>query len=833
MSIFTSKLRAIAKNGAISSFALAIGLLATPAHAQSGKPLTTVPDETTAENPAQSQALDDIVVTARRVNENLQDVPVAITAFSGAQLEAKNITSIADIGSVTPGFSIAPSPRSGTAFALSIRGQVQNDVLATVEPSIGTYVDEVYWARAYGLYAGLVDVANVQVLKGPQGTLFGRNTSGGAMLIQTNDAVLDEFSGRGTLTYGRFNERTAEGIINVPIGDRVALRGVVKYSARDGWARQVVQFNSAGVRDNRLIPDGVIRETGKRYSDKEEIQGRLKATVKISDATTFLASGEWYSYDTNGPSRQTAYKIQDNIVGVTPINAYIDYFKTHPDATGVDGHNCDAAVSTTSGPTCTSSLVQKFDTYTKLRTETYVAKLVTETFFGQAKLIGGYRRVKSNALLELDGSSSLLHTTEADIDLKQYSVEAQITGKAFHDFLDFAGGATYFRETGLDRTYSFSNSGGNPTATVSRQNALIENDSFGFYAQFGAHLTDKLTVTGGVRYSLDDKKIRLGTALATDRNTGIPLACAIGNTVANDCLVPNQATFNAISWMASVDYKFSDDILAYIKASRGYRSGGHNLGAFSAAQYVPFGPEFVYEQEIGLKTEFFDRRVRVNLSAYHNLLEGAQRTAIRSFAGNTQTLVSNAASARNLGIEGDIQIRPARGLSLSASGSFNDSKYLDFSDAAGDRRSERFIFVPKYQFNLGAEYQTNLTSRISSRFNLDYSWIDSRATTECVASSTRLASMCYTTGPDINGRTIQQISADIVAATTLPAAGVLNGRITFGLADDAYTISIWGKNLLDDRSVVGSLYTPAPQRNYVSVQRREPVTYGVTASAKF
>lgn len=809
-----------------SSLAL-VACLAAPAMAQDdpGRP-------DVATKPA---SLEDIIVTARRVSENLQDVPVAVSAFTGTQLESKNVVQLADVAAFTPGFTTVPSPRNGTSLALSIRGQVQNDVVATIEPSVGTYVDDIYWARAYGLNAGLIDISSIQVLKGPQGTLFGRNTSGGALIVTTNDPDFDGISGRIAGTFGRFNDRSGEAVLNVPLGDVIAIRGAVKFTKRDGWAYEVAPYVN-GVRDNTNNPASVIMPTGRKFNDRKEFQARLKALVNISDATQLFLSGEWYQYDTDGPARQMSYKTQfvsptDNIIAVTPINKYIDYFKDHPNAVGADTHNCDGARTPQPAALCTASIVDSMNMHTLVSTQTFGAKLVTETSFGQAKLIGGYRRVYTDAFFDLDGTSQVMHSTQADIELRQYSIEGQLTGKALGDFLDFAVGTTYFRETGLDRTYSFSNSGGNPTATVSRQNANITNDSFGWYSQVSGHVTDQLTLTGGLRYSIDDKKIELGSAVVN--RDGAPLVCFVGGTLATNCVVNDSATFKALSWTASADYKVTDDVLVYAKASRGYRSGGHNLGALNAAQFVPFDPEFVYEQEIGFKGEFFDRRVRLNLSAYRNILKGAQRSALIVTPGTntTNTLVANAAKARNLGIEGDLQVVPFEGLTLQASGSLNKAKYLEFSDSSGDRRNERFLYVPKYQFSLSGQYATTFSNGMSAQFNVDYSWIDKMASVECVGSG---GTLCYDgTANDANGRTPAQINQDIINGTTIPSAGILNARITWGLDDDKYTLAFWGRNLTNNRSMTQALRVPAPFRNYVSVSRRDPVTYGVTASAKF
>ncbi|MET0372107.1 MAG: TonB-dependent receptor [Sphingobium sp.] len=788
---------------------------------------------------ASQDGLTDIIVTARRVAENLQNIPVSVTALSGAQLEAANVVRLDDVARLAPGFSAHPATRNATALTLTIRGQVQNETLATVEPSIGTYVDDVYWARAQGLNSSLLDVSNVQVLKGPQGTLFGRNTAGGALVLTTNDPSFDAVSAKISGTYGRFDERTGEAVINVPIGDVVALRGAIRLSKRDGWAYGVALYNAAGQQDNSLNPASTFQRTGKKYNDRDELQGRIKALINLGETTRMILSADWYDYQSQGTARQMIYKLQNNapasdaVAFVTPVNRYIDYFRTNPNAVGGGGIDCVGAVSTTTGPNCTSTLVPSNDTSTDVHTSTYSARLISDTSFGQAKLIAAYRNVNSFNMNDLDGTGILLHATESDNDLSQYSVEGQVTGQAFDDFLDFAAGLTYLREKGRERLYSFSNAGGNPTASVTRQWTEIDNHSYGVYGQASAHLTDKLTLTAGLRYSIDKKGIRLANAVV-DRNGvvfgGLPTSCFVGGTPANDCFVADRAKFKAASWTASLDYKATEDVLLFVKASRGYRSGGLNFGASSAAQFVPFKPEFVNEQEAGIKAQLFANRVRANLAIYHNTLSDAQRSALLVTNGVTTTLLSNAAKARNYGIEGDLMVRPFKGLTLNASASMNKGKYLQFADVSGDRTGERFVFTPKYQFNLGGEYAVELAPDILATLNLTYSWIDEQATASCALAR---GTPCYAGPPDANGRSAADINADIVRATTLPATGLLNARLGFDFGGGKYEVDLWGRNITNVRKFSDANYVPAPHRNYSSGGRTEPATYGVTLRASF
>lgn len=809
----------------------------------------------------------DIVVTARRVAERLQDVPIAITAYSGEQLAKKNITRISDVGAFAPGFTIQVGGSNATTIYIQQRGQVANEILATVEPSIGTYVDDLYWSRAYGLNSSMLDVSNVQVLKGPQGTLFGRNTIGGALIITPNDPKLGETGGMLRATYGRYNEAAADATINLPVTDRVAVRAAFHVRNRDGYSYGVRQYNVAtGLPDNNFLPagQGVIRPDGSKYDGVREIQGRLKTLFELSDATTVVLSGEWFNAH-NEPSRRLIYKINfndstpagDNLAGLTPVLAYQNYFRDHPNATGADVFNCNYAVTQVN---CQDT-IRPFDRLKDVtKTQTYVGKLISETAIGTAKIIGGYRKVKADTIFDLDGSPVVLHSTTLFQNLESYSAEAQLTGKVASS-LDYAVGATYFAESGVDGSYSFSSRpGGTRRNNATRNYADIDNKSYGLYAQASYHFLEDLTFTGGIRYSHDKKGIEIRSAnvnlagvpeglapasvsplLANPCNAAgnatPPTAAApnmrfdyvTGATAANDCAATRSDSFHAFSWTAGLDYKITPAAMLYAKISRGYRAGGQNLRAFNDYQFVPFKPETLTEIEIGMKSDWLDRRVTLNVSAYRSILEDAQRSTQQITGTISNTIIANAAKVRNMGVEADLNVRPVQGLTLTAAGSYNELKYLSYSDARGDLRNTRVQFVPKYTFLLAAAYEMPLGDDKSLTFNVDYRQVGKMAGDLCTVTG---AAACWSRGPSLD-QTQLQISQSVFDATTLPSTQSLGARITLGLDDDKYQLSLWGKNLLNDRAFTGANPILVPYRNYVGGIRREPLTYGATVEAKF
>jgi iron complex outermembrane receptor protein len=714
--------------------------------------------------------LEEIVVTARKVAENLQDVPVAVTAFSGAALAQQNAVRVSDIARSTPSLVIREGSSNPSAPSITLRGQVQTDTLATLDPSVGTYVDNFYWARAYGVNADLLDVRSVQVLKGPQGTLFGRNTTGGAILIETNDPNFNGVSGMISGTYGRFDERTGTAVLNLPvIEDVLALRGAFTYTKRDGYSRDI--------------------GTGRRYDEKNNWTGRLKALLQPTDTLRFVLSAERFDSKVNNSARRLQYVrggtggfLQAG--GAAGVNGFLD---------SIGDSKSDVAVD----------VLPLLD----LKTQTYSGTATLDTFFGAITFIGGYRNVKTTSQLDLDGSTFPIHTSTGDQDLDQYSGEVQITGKAFNDAVDFATGVTYFKEKGIDQSSSVTIPIVNPRTTLFRGD--IDNDAMGIYGQATWHITDRLGLTGGLRYSVEDKGLGIFNT-TVNRATGL-VACQIPSLTAPNCGLERQDEFNGWSYTVGLDYKVTDDVLVYIKSSKGFRSGGQNLRASGSASFIPFQPEIAYTQEAGLKGEFFDRRVRFNAAGYYSRVNDIQRSTLVAVApGVTATIVGNAGKIRIIGLEAELTAEPVPGFTIGASGALTRPKYLEYSDLSGDRRQERFEGVARHQFGVNAAL-THEFNFAQALLRVDYSWSD------------KIALQAYNTPADPDNSTI-------IDTTTDPAGGVLSARAALTFSQ-GLEVSVFGRNLANRRDRVSALYVPGLA--YTSGIYREPRTYGVTATYRF
>lgn len=800
----------------ISMAVLGAGLFSTAAIAQDD-----------AQQPAQSAGLEDIIVTARRVSENLQDVPVAVTAFSGEALQQQNARQISDVSRLTPSMTVRESPSNPSGVSITLRGQVQTDILATLDPSVGTYVDGVYWSRAYGLNQDLLDLRSVQVLKGPQGTLFGRNTTGGAMIFETNDPSFNGMSGMLSGTYGRYDERTLTGIINVPIvTDKLAMRVAVQRSLRDGWMKD--------------------RVTGDRYNDRDNWAGRAKLLYQATDNLSFLLSGEIFRQQANTAGRQLLYLVPSGLTppamspDVAALAAANGFPQSYP-AIGASGALQAGgnlrSYYTSLGPNETElshgnpANLRDFpdaspDLYVK--TQTYNGTINLDTFFGAIKFVGGYRKVKSVSRIDLDGAAAPIHTTTGDQALEQYSGELQITGKAMNDAIDFAAGAFVFKESGFDTSSSINLPSFNPRTTLF--SGELNNYSMGVYAQATYHFAEKFSFTGGLRYSVDDKGLTTRNQNFT-RTTGIYTCQVPTATLASGCALKVDDDFDGVSYLASFDYKPTEDILLYIKTSKGFRSGGQNLRANSVATAIPFRPEISYSHEGGLKSELFDRRLRLNLAGYLSDVKDIQRTTLVGLAdGTTQTLLTNAGKIRIWGGEAEALGEVFEGFQLGGSVSYTNAKYREYQEQpsrtnlTGSRLTERVEGVPEWTYTLSANYSRDLGA---GKFNIraDYSWTD------------KFALQPYTAfvgdpqGVTIDPNTGRTIAQEIIDATTQKKQGVLSARASISFMDDSLELAIFGRNLTNNRKIVQALYVGGI--GYVSGVPREPRTYGVTATYKF
>lgn len=624
--------------------AVALVLLSSTGLAASSARAQTAP----APGEAAVAKTDDIIVTARRRNESQQDVPIAITVLSGDSLARRSVLKFEDIKTQTPGLAIQDGGFSSLVPVIGIRGQIQKTSYLTGDNSVGVYLNEVILSRSQGLNASVYDLDSIQVLKGPQGTLFGRNTPGGAILYSTK-APTKDFGGYFRLMLGNYDLRSGEGAINIPIAEGLQARFAGQAIKRRGYVLNLA--------------------TGHYLRDE--------------DSTGWRAS---LHFD-RGIFRNDLVVDGNN---ATPRGDALKITFAYPNAAGARAL-----------PTLTLLAQQPFETASvsegknRARTLTVSERAqldVTDDI--SIKNIFGYRRVSSDIFLDLDGTPIVFQHTIESQRVDQYTDELQVLGKSFSDRLNWIVGGFYLLEEGTDAQQAI-------TATALRlSQGDVRNRSQAVYAQATYKLVATVSLTGGLRYTEDDR--RLTSMNFTNGVCRINVANT-GTAVIDPCLRTDKTSSSKLTYTVSLDWKLTPGTLLYATNRRGYRAGGFGLINTRPADFTPYKPETVTDYELGAKIDWRlgDVRGRLNAAAFYSDFKDIQRIVNTSVTQNGQafltSITANAASAKIKGFEIEAMVRPFRPLTLTAFVSHVAPKYDRFMGDDGiDRSAQAFSSTPHY-----------------------------------------------------------------------------------------------------------------------------------------
>jgi iron complex outermembrane receptor protein len=609
-------------------------------------------------------AADDIIVTARRREERLQDVPIAVTVASGEALQRLAIVKPDELTRIAPGLVVNPGVYGG--------GNLNH---STFDQSIGVYFAEVAQARTQGLNSGFFDIASVQILKGPQGTLFGRNTTGGALII-TPVAPSDELGGYFQGTYGSYDLADFEGAVNVPLGDRLQVRLAGKVTSRDGTIYSLTEKKRIGNINNHSWRASV------RFLPTETLTNTLVVTGHNdrSDGTVMRLTAV-----RPGGSVATAREGLEQFAELQQAGFWSTTSPQHPDGT---------------------------------RIRTLTISNITELDVGGATLknIFGYRRVRGRVDWMHTGDRHNTYQIDAIDNGDQISNELNISGTALDGKLDYIAGLFYLREDNHSEQITYNNYaqplvGG--TTTIANTIADPVNTSYSAYAQatYKDLFVPDLSLTAGIRYTRDKRAIEWNSIFLTPTER-----CRLvdsSGVALNPCSRTDSTSFNAATWSLSLDYKVAPDVLIYAATRRGYRAGGYTFTAYSPGEARPYDPEFVDDIEIGLKSSWNlggDVRGRLNIAGYYQDYRDVQRNVTYT-PGTPQNpgltpivFFVNAADATVKGIEIEADMNIGRALELSGSFSYSDAKYGSYDIDGVDYSKAPFAGAPKYTATWRARY---------------------------------------------------------------------------------------------------------------------------------
>ncbi len=717
--------------------------------------------EAAAEPAARDTSLEEIVVHARRREEKLVDVPLAVTPFSGADLKDQSVVLIEDALKEIPNTLAFKSARSSSALEVTMRGQTAIPSAIVYDPAVGLYIDGVYVANGQAAMGTLLDIDAVEVARGTQGTLFGRNNTGGAISLYTHRPELDAYTVELSASGGNRDLFGGRAILNVPLSDTFAVRFAYQNNQHEGWGSDV--------------------ETGQtNFMNQHRDQWRAGALWQPS--TDFDA---YFTYE----------RFSANEVGALlhPLpGTFVLLIPNNPPSIVPPGF-----YETDSGSP---------NHYDDALTEAY--QLTLREHFSDAlsaKLILGYRDLLATNNYDPDAEAISL----ADVTLRntsyQKSGELQLSGVTPDKLLDWVGGLYWFRDNGSVPTELAPQ----PAIAALEQDPLAnfpvteknqaQNDSIAAFLHGEFRLTNDWSVALGARRTQDKRSVSddayedlssLGLSPQTCTISATPGGVPLGLIPPGGPCPPiyREIGYNYWSWEASLKYRISDDVTSYFRAGRAERSGGWNLPLDSLAA-TPFGPERLTDFELGIKANFLEGRGAINADVFTGNYDDLQRLLATLVNGTPLTEVINAGRARVSGaeFEGEFKVLPA--LTLQVSFGYTDARYLQFSQqevngpsaVTIDLSHNQFYMTPKYTGSLAGTYEIPLPAG-RLRLHADYTWRDS---------------VQFNVVNDFNNS---------------GPVGLLDARFAYLSSGDHWEVALFGTNLTDKQYayIGGTILGPVP-----------------------
>lgn len=643
-----------------------------------------------------ARTIDEVVVTARRREESAQSVPISMTALDAGLLETFKVENLYDLQYFDPSFTVSSSSGRANAPVYGVRGVRPTEAVAGQDPTVAIYLADVVMSPAKGSNLGMYDLESAQVLKGPQGTLFGRNTTGGAILL-TPKRPGDTVGGEFMVGFGNYGQQEAEVGIDLPVMDNLSIRFAGRISDRDGYQTNVVP--------EALDP---ARLNGKKYGGGDTRSGRLSLLWDVTDRIENYTILSYDEMDLNGPQGilqavRPGSSVANNVPGI---------FDAVARGQSSDGYDIETS----------RLLPSEVEAWGIINTTTF--ELSDSTTL---KSIIGYRDVEAFELLEVVPTGIPdVNTGFQSTELEHASVEVQLLGSALDDRLDWVTGVYWYQEDG------FEHSPGNVFLAINpdnpfMQNSSMKNTSYSIFAQGSWYFSDQWSLTAGVRQTYDKKKIQI--------QNRTPNRCSMFDEFGEplpleSCVFDLSKSFSQPTGTLSLEYKPDDSTLFYLATRYGYRAGGFNVRASRPIETEPFDAETVLDLEAGAKIDWYlgDWSMRSNIALYHQWYDDIQRTVVvPNPLGVPGSTVQNAAKATVLGVEIEQTIAPTDNLSLTLQYAYTDPEYDSWADplSGADLSGTPFSFTPKHKVTASLLYSYPLSGEAGVLdFGASIAWQD-------------------------------------------------------------------------------------------------------------
>lgn len=713
-----SKLRT---GAALAALIAGAGLMAAPAVAAEAE---------TSATPAAPPAVAEVIVTATRREEALRNVPVAVTAISGEQAKSSHIGNFADLPALVPGATFIATKGQSTAN-VQIRGQATTNDAPALELPVAIFMDDIYYGTLASFDADFFDLQQIAILRGPQGTTFGRNVVGGALQITSNKPALGDNGGEINLTVKTYTPHQtagleAQGYFNAALGDKAAARLAYSVKSVDGYMHNYI--------------------TGNDLSDQKSFSIRPSIKYQPTDDLTINAFVS-YNHENQFASGYVFFGQGSLVAANKAISS--DPWASFQDVDGVNQRDIYAGQ----------------------------VKADWERSFGTLTAITSYRTL--DAYYKDDGDNNPLPANNNSINASrefQFSEELRLTSPGGKR-LEYVAGLYYSFEN-LRKSISFGFNGTIPNLYLglltkgTLQNETVTGDahvmSLAPYAEAKFHFNDQVALTVGGRYTVEDKN-----GYTRHANGSVFYGAPFD--------VKFSHRWTSFTPRAILEYKPYDGLMFYGSAATGFKGGGWSLTSTNpTAAVTPLQPEKSTSYELGMKGQFFDRRLSVNLAAYQADTKNLQ---VRSLVGPVLT-DTNAGQQRVKGIELETVATPFDGAQVGFNYAYTDAVYTDFKGCAAGLNctGKKVPFVPKNDLTVFAQYRWELANDAALTVHVDDAWASK-----------------FQVGPT-NGQPI--------AVGHTAKKGILNASATYEPPNAAWKLQVWGKNLTNQ------WYLAAPSNYY-------------------